>query len=120
MDNTTLKYSASITYFNSVDFSLSPHNFHAKGKANLLVQTKGFSSAALCSVSFLSCSRIFSSPSVKRRWQRFTASSLCKDKYVDCEMFRMIEPSMQPDQFIWRDAFRLEGGLVLEKCGGTD
>lgn len=61
MDNTTLKYSASFTYFNSADFSLSPHNFRVKGKANLLVQTKGLSSDDLCSASFLSCSRIFSS-----------------------------------------------------------
>lgn len=59
MDNTTLKYSAPVTYVNSVDFSLSPHNFRVKVKANLLVQTKGLSSADPCSVSFLSRSCIF-------------------------------------------------------------
>lgn len=59
MDNSTLNYSVSLTDFNSVDFLLSPHNFHVKGKANLMVQTKGLNSADLGSVSFLLCSCIF-------------------------------------------------------------
>lgn len=93
MYNSTLKYSASVTYFNSVDFSLSPHNCCVKGKDNLLVQTKGSSSADLSSVSFISCSCIFT-PSLKRRWQDFSVSWLCKDKYIYSELFKMIELSI--------------------------